>query len=164
MPRKAAGARLYQLANGIYAIRETGRPQRSTGTRSRRDAEGALARYIAERDGPTGPGSPDQVTVADALALYAEHHAPTVLHPSRIAYAIKALAPLLGSLPLASINGGVSRFYQRARNRAPGTVRQELGVLQAAINFCHAEGFSYPAGEGKAAGENPTQAALAVSG
>ena len=27
------------------------------------------------------------------------------------------------------------------RQRAPGTVRKELGTLQAAINYCHAEGY-----------------------
>ena len=141
MPRQRKPARLYELNSGVYVIREAGRPQRSTGTRSRRQAESALARYIAEKDRPQGIRSPAQMSVAEALALYCENHAPTVKDPARIAYAVAALAPILGALPLASVNGGSSRYYQRTRNRAPGTMRRELSCLQSAINWCHAEGF-----------------------
>ena len=52
-----------------------------------------------------------------------------------------ALLPILGPLPLISITGEVCRRYGKARDRAPGTIRKELGVLQAAINYCHAEGY-----------------------
>ena len=141
MPRPKAGARLYQLKNGIFVIRDSGRPQQSTGTRDRRKAEAELARYIAERDRPVGPNTPDKMTVADALDLYGNEHALTVKDPVRIGYAIQALVPVLGALMLSSINGGVTRLYERTRNRKSSTVRKELGVLQAAINFCYAEGY-----------------------
>ena len=49
--------------------------------------------------------------------------------------------PILGPLPLASITGELCRRYGKARDRAPGTVRKELGTLAAAINHCHAEGY-----------------------
>ena len=81
------------------------------------------------------------MTVADALARYCEGHAPTVKDPARIAYAVEALVPVLGPLPLSSVNGGTCRFYERERNRAPATVRKELGTLAAAINYCHTEGY-----------------------
>ena len=81
------------------------------------------------------------MTVADCLDLYGNEHAPTVKDPIRIAYAIDALLPVLGALTLSSISGGVTRRYEQTRNRKPATVRKELGVLQAAINFCHAEGY-----------------------
>ena len=81
------------------------------------------------------------MTVANALAIYGEKHAPTVLAPERIGYAIKALVPILGDLPVASINGSVCRRYAETRNKAAGTIRKELGVLQAAINYAHAEGY-----------------------
>ena len=81
------------------------------------------------------------MTVDDALDLYGNEHAQTVKNPARIGYAIQALVPVLGALALSSINGGVTRLYERTRNRKPATVRKELGVLQAAINFCHAEGY-----------------------
>ena len=141
MPRKSQGARLYERSNGIFAIRD-GAKFISTGTRDRRTAEAALARYIAERDRPTGgPTTPEKMTVAMALAIYGEKHAPTVRAPERIAYAIKALVPILGDLPVASINGGVCRRYAETRAKAAGTVRKELGVLQAAINFAYSEGY-----------------------
>ena len=114
----------------------------ATGTRGRREAETALARYIAERDRPTGgPAIPERMTVANALAIYAEKHAPTVRAPDRIAYAIKALVPILGELPVGSINSSVCQRYAESRARAAGTVRKELGVLQAAINFAYSEGY-----------------------
>ena len=79
MPREAKGPRLYlRKRTGLCAIKDTGRGERSTGTRDRREAEAALARYIAEKDRPIGPGPPDQVTVADVLDRYAEEHAPTL--------------------------------------------------------------------------------------
>ena len=81
------------------------------------------------------------MTVAAVLHLYGTERAPHVAAPARIAYAIDALLPILGSLPIADISGAVCRRYQRQRNRAPGTVRKELGTLQAAINYCHAEGY-----------------------
>ena len=141
MPRKSKGAHLYlRQRSGIFIIRENG-IERSTGTRDRRKAETALSRYIAERDRPIGRNTPDKMTVADALDLYGNEHAPTCKDPVRIAYAIQALVPVLGAMPLSSINGGLTRHYERTRDRSPATVRKELGVLQAAINYCHTEGY-----------------------
>ena len=142
MPTTAKGARLYRRRyTGFYLIRDTGRGERSTGTRDRREAEAVLARYIAERDRPIGPATPDQMTVANALDVYGREHAPIVKDPERIGYAIAALTPILGALPVGTITGEVCRRYARTRDKAPGTVRKELGVLQAALNFCHAEGY-----------------------
>ena len=140
MPRKSHGARLYAERNGVWYIRDGSRFV-STRTRSRRDADRALARYIAEKDRPAGPSSPTQITVADVLARYGTEHAPTVADPARIGYAIKALEPILGALPVANITGAVCRRYAKDRGKAPGTVRKELGVLQAALNYCYAEGY-----------------------
>ncbi len=141
MPRKAAGARLYRRRDtSVYYIRDTGRRERSTGTRDRREAEAILATYISERDRPTGPRTPDKVTVADVLDIYGREHAPNVRAPDRIGFAIAALNPILGDLPIASINGNVCRRYAKTRNKASGTIRKELGVLQASINYAHGEG------------------------
>ena len=141
MPREAKGPRLYlRKRTGLWAIKDTGHGERSTGTRDRREAEAALARYIAEKDRPIGPGTPDQVTVADVLERYAEEHAPTLRDPERTAYAIQALAPLLGALPVSALTGPVCRRYARERGKTSGTTRRELGVLQAALNYCHVEG------------------------
>lgn len=145
MPRKSAGARLYQRTKGrgagYWVIRDGGRFV-STGTRDRREAESKLAAYIAQRDQPVGgPREPAQMTVADALTIYGEEHAPTVRAPETVGYSIKALLPILGSLPVGSVNGSVCRRYTKERDRSLGTTRRELGVLQAAVNYCHAEGY-----------------------
>lgn len=86
------------------------------------------------------------MTIAKALEIYATEHAPAVKDPARIGYAVAALVPILGDVPVANISGAVSRAYGQTRKTRtgrpvkPGTIRKELGVLQAALNFCHAEG------------------------
>ena len=141
MPRKSKGARLYERSSGIFAIRDGARFV-TTGTRDRRQAEEALAAYIAGRDQPFGgPTTPEKLTIADALAIYGEQHGPTVRARSTIGYSMQALLPILGALPVASTTGAVCRRYAEARGRSPGTVRRELGVLQAAMNYCAREGY-----------------------
>ena len=140
MPRPTKGARLERRENGKYHIRDGGR-RMSTGTRERSEAERALTRYIAAKDRPAGPRGADQITVAEVLNLYATERAPHVRDPARIADCIRALVPILGPLPLSAITGETCRRYGKARERAPGTVRKELGTLAAAINHCHGEGY-----------------------
>lgn len=154
MPRKAAGARLYQRPDtGIFFIRDTGQPERSTGTRSREDAERALAAYIVSKGVVTDTRHPDRFPISDALAIYAREHGPETARPGAIAEAIEALVPFWGSLMVGDVKGETCRRYARARVTthgapkgetrpvSPGTVRRELGVLSAAINFCHREGY-----------------------
>ena len=137
----AKGTRLYRHPKtGLYIIRDDGR-YNSTGTRDRRAAESALARYIAEKYRPIAPTAPDQMTVAQALEIYGTERASAVKDPTRIGYAIAALVPILGSLRVSSITGEVCRRYGRSRSKAPGTIRKELGVLQAALNYCQIEGY-----------------------
>jgi integrase len=152
MPRQAEGARLYQRPDrGIWVIRDTGCPDRSTGTRDRREAQNALAAYIAGKGVVTGPSHPDRFQVADALAIYGREHAVTRAAPERIGYAIDALVAFWGSLSIADVKGETCRRYAKSRVRrfadgttqpiADGTIRRELNVLQAAINYCHREGY-----------------------
>ena len=141
MPQRAKGARLYRRPDdGRWIIRDDGRTL-STGARDREHAERALARYLAEKGRPQGRRDPTEVTVAETLSIYGRERAPYVTDPARIAYSIQALVPLLGDLPLANITGAMCRYYAEARDRARGTVRKELGTLQAAINHAHAEGY-----------------------
>ena len=56
-------------------------------------------------------------------------------------YAIQALVPVVGSLPFAGVTSEVTRRYAKTREKAPGTIRTELGVLQAALNCAHREGY-----------------------
>ena len=49
------------------------------------------------------------MTVATALDTYGREHAPTCKDPERIGYAIAALTPILGALPVSSFTGEVCR-------------------------------------------------------
>ena len=141
MPRKSTGPRLYwHKQREVYYVRE-GKRFIGGGIADRGDAERALAAYIATKDRPAGPSTPDNLTVAEALSHYGRERAPMVRDPARIGDCIRALVPVLGDLPLSALTGEVCRRYGKVRDRAPGTVRKELGTLQAAINHCHAEGY-----------------------
>lgn len=98
------------------------------------------------------------MTVAQALSIYANEHAVGVRDPARIGYAIEALVPFWGELPVAAIRRETCKGYGKQRRkvtkrdketRAPietapvsaGTIRKELGTLAAAINYCAEEGY-----------------------
>lgn len=152
MPRKAAGARIYQRPDtGIFVIRDTGHPERSTGTRDRRDAEKALSAYIANKGTVSGASHPSRLAVSDMLLIYGREHAPGRAAPERIGYAIQALLPFWGGLNASDIKAETCRRYCAQRQRvlkdgtvrpiSNGTLRRELNVLQAAANHCHKEGY-----------------------
>lgn len=79
--------------------------------------------------------------VADALDIYAREHAGTTAAPERIGYAIDALLPFWGKLPVSAIKGETCRRYAKSRKRADATVRRELGTLRAALRHCEREGY-----------------------
>ena len=81
------------------------------------------------------------MTVDTALDIYIREHAPHIKRPDRIVSSVRGLVPILGPLPLSAITGEVCRRYGKMRERAPGTVRKDLGTLAAAMNYCHAEGY-----------------------
>lgn len=150
MPRKEKGARLLwrdrsgEGRDSFWEIRD-GRTRLSTGTDDRQLAEEKLALYIGEKYRPIGPVSSQEMTVADCLVVYGEEHAPHVAAPWRLGYAIEALLPFWGSRKVSEISGSTCRAYNKSRitKRGPasaGTIRRELNVLQAAINFCFKEG------------------------
>lgn len=142
MPQHAKGIRLWQRPDtGIWFIKHTGRGRRSTGTRDRAEAEKILAAYIVESGRAGSRNTPDQFTVAEALEIYAAQQVPNQHAPDRSLYAIEALLPILGALKVADITAGTCRRYERERNRKAGTIRRELNALQAAMNYCHAEGY-----------------------
>ncbi|MCB1469703.1 MAG: site-specific integrase [Rhizobiaceae bacterium] len=152
MPRKAKGPRLYwRRDKEVWIIRDTGRPDLSTGTGNRPDAEKALAAYIASKDTVVGTRRPDQMSVAEVLDIYGREHAVTTTAPERIGYAIEALSGFWSGLNVADVKGETCRRYRKSRVRhfkdgttqpiGDGTIRRELNVLQAAINYCHREGY-----------------------
>lgn len=145
MPHPRKGPRLYLRRRpgraATYVILDSGCPERSTGTDDLREAEAILADYLEKKRRRDSPAAPDQLTVADAIALYAEEHAPTVADPARIGYAIQALLPFWGALPCTAVRAETCRRYAATRAAGPGTVRKELGTLRAALNWCAREGY-----------------------
>lgn len=142
MPRRNTGPRLkYREERGSYYIEwtEGGRSKkRGTGTADGAEAQDALAAFIRDRQqraGVIGPRRPDQFPIAEALNLYAELHAPTTSAPERIGYAIDALLPFWEASMVGDVTDDTCRAYAKDRARSAGTVRKELGVLRAAINF-----------------------------
>ena len=150
MSRKSKGARLFwrdRSAEGrdsFWEIRD-GSTRISCGTDDRQQAEEKLAQYIGEKYRPTGPVSAQEMLIADCLAIYGEEHAPHVSAPWRLGYAIEALLPFWGTRKVSEISGNTCRAYGKSRitkrgPASPGTIRRELNVLQAAINYCFKEG------------------------
>lgn len=152
MPRKPKGPRLYwRKDKNVWIIRDTGRPDVSTGTGDRREAEAALGAYIASKDTVAGTRRADEMQIDEVLHIYGTEHAPTVIDKARIAYALDALLGFWGSLTVADVKGETCRRYGKSRIRTlkdgtsraigDGTIRRELSTLQAAINYCHREGY-----------------------
>jgi len=146
MPRRNTGPRIKWLdKRGAFYIvwYEGGRERsRSTGTADGREAQGALEDFLRERrraEQPDRPGEPDQVMIADVLDLYGEGHAPHAAAPERIGYAIDALLPFWGEKSVAAVTKQACRDYAAHRDRAPATVRRELGTLRAALNYAVGE-------------------------
>lgn len=141
MPRPTLPARLVLYKHTpFWQIIDRGK-KHSTGCRSRSEAETVLAEYIRQRDRVCTSIEPDKITVADVLTIYAEEHAPTAADPARIGYAIEALLPFWSEMKVAHVKGETCRRYMKERAKSAGTMRRELGTLQAALNYCHREGY-----------------------
>lgn len=144
MPRPTKGARLYLKKRAgrpsVFVIREAGYPEISTGTDRRREAEEALAKTILERRRGRA-SSTGSLTVAQVLVIYGEDVAPHHADPARAGYAIAALDRYWGDLPVKEVSAQRCREYAAVRAVGNGTVRRELGVLRAALNYCASEGM-----------------------
>jgi integrase len=147
MPRPNRGPRLEQVDGrpSFYIVwYEGGRQRRrSTGTADSREAETQLGAFLRERDfasRPAGPAHPASYPIATALDLYLTLHAPHAADPARLAYAAVPLLEYWGEQTVDTITKPTCRAYAAWRQRSDGTVRRELGVLKAALNFAHEEG------------------------
>jgi integrase len=147
MPRPNRGPYLkFNRDRGVFYIfwSEVGvTRKRSTGTADSDAAQAALAAFIRDRQlrsQPSGPRDPGQYSVAEALELYGELHAPTTSAPDRIGYAIDALLGFWATSTVEDVTKETCKAYARYRSRADGTVRRELGALRTALNFAHSEG------------------------
>ena len=147
MPRKSKGPRLWLYKRKGYpatwVILDRGR-QISTGCREddHREAEKALARYIAEKYTPKKSNAIEEIFVADVMKVYLEEHVPTIEHPETV---VSFSAPVIewwGAKTLADIRRTTCQEYVRWRLQQGvklSTVRNDLSVLRAAINYYHKE-------------------------
>lgn len=143
MPRRRKPARLYWRNDEQQWVIRDGSTQKRTGfgKSQYREAEEALGNYLATRALPkrTGPAEPAELTVGEVLARYADDRGAELSAPETLAYSIMALAPFWGDKTCSEVKKTTCRSYNIGRNKAPGTVRRELGVLQAALNHAHEE-------------------------
>jgi integrase len=99
--------------------------------------------------------------VGEVLARYADDKGSMVAAPEALGFAVAGLSPFWGDLTCDTVKGSTCRAFERERAKpravtftskrglsytrivtaSPGTVRRELGVLQAALNHAHAEGL-----------------------
>lgn len=145
MPMPAKGARLLLRKRAgrepVFVIKDSGEPERSTGTADRGQAEDALAEYIAGKKRKSGPSAAAEMTIGDALDIYAAEHAPTLAAPERQGYAISALLPFWGDKAVSAVKGATCRRYAADRGVSAGTIRRELNCLAAALAYCEREGY-----------------------
>ena len=114
--------------------------ERSTGTADREQAEIIFAEWLQRRGRRSGPSDPSEVLVTDALTQYAISKADEVMAPRLIGCAIDALTPFWVGRTVVEVTKQTCKLYGKARDRSVNTVRRELSVLRAAINFAHEEG------------------------
>jgi integrase len=144
MSRRNQGPRLRWLdkRKRFYIVwTERGRSrERSTGTADREQAQIKLAEFLQERTRRAGPRDPSQILVTDILNEYQQHRGPKVAAPARIAYAVLALTDFWEGNSVADVTPKTCSRYSETRGRSAGTVRRELGVLRAAIQYAHKNG------------------------
>lgn len=75
--------------------------------------------------------------MTEVLADYAADRGTKVMAPERIAYAVEALTGYWEGRALSDVTPFTCGGYADHRKRSPGTVRRELTVLRAAINYSH---------------------------
>ena len=155
MPRPAKGARLYAqpatrdpatgeiIEPSVWVIRD-GPLKRRTGIRvaddqrPSREAEQALAAYIASRPTPPRKGYRpiDDIPVADVVNIYLKDKAGSQARPKEVAARGKALLAFWGRKMLSDVNGVTCRAYIEQ-----GGSRRHLEDLRAAIEHHLAEGL-----------------------
>ena len=144
MPRRNQGPRLRWLKkrNCFYITwSERGRSrQRSTGTSDREQAEVIFAAWLQVKGRRSGPSDPSAILVTDVLTQYAIAKADEVIAPRAIGCAVDALTPFWEGRTVVEVTKQACKLYSKVRSRSANTIRRELSVLRAAINFAHEEG------------------------
>jgi len=134
-PRWLADRKIYYITWTV-----SGRSRkRTTGTADREEAENIFADWLQSHRRPSGPSDPAEALVTDILETYASERGPKVIGKETMANAVTVLAGLFEGKTVAEVPASIDAYIKR-RDRAAGTTRRELGVLQAAINHAHKRG------------------------
>lgn len=148
MPRPRKPARLYlHPTERVWLIRDGEDTLRTgCGEHDRGGAEKALAAHVgAKFTVRKRESDPARLSVAEVLTAYGAERAPNVGAPATIGHAISALLPFWADKTLADVRLDACNRYGDYRRRkiwrgnpiGDGTIRRELGVLTAAINYWH---------------------------
>ena len=148
MPRPRKPARLRQRNDDKAWIIHDGEKRIRTGYSDGQfgKAEEVLAKYLVAKAASNQTMSPPQdMPVGKVLASYLDCLGQKK-DVERQTFAVKALAPFWANRVVSDVKGATCREYEVEREVASSTVRRELGVLQAAINFAYREGMmTHPA-------------------
>jgi hypothetical protein len=143
MPRRNQAPRLRRLEKrSCYYIvwTEHGRSrERSTGTEDRERAEAIFGEWLQLRRRGDRPNDPAEILVTDVLTGYARERGPKVSAPAQMGPSIDALTTFWQEKTVGEVTPQNCANYAEKRGRAAGTVRRELGVLQAAVNWAQQE-------------------------
>jgi integrase len=144
MPRRNQGPRLRWLDKRqcfYITWTENGRSrERSTGTPDRKRAEIVLGEFLHARGRKDGPSDPSEMLVTDVLAYYAIGRGPMVTAPEAMARGIEVLTGFWEGRVVSDVRPETCRRYCEKRARSAATMRRELAVLQAAINYAQRNG------------------------
>jgi integrase len=139
MPRRNNGPKLFfREDRRLFYIgwTERGRSRKCcTGTADSAEAQIRFAEWLQGQGGRHGPSDPAQVRVTDALNASATERGPKVEAPRVIGCAIEAMSPYWQGLTVLDVTPLTCARYGEWRGRSKNTIRRELAVLQAAINW-----------------------------
>ena len=143
MPKRSEGPKIkwFEERGAFYVTWTEGRRSRkcSTGATSREEAEIFLAEWLQQRVNgkPVRASDPAKVLITDCLAAYAEEHGPNVMGQETMARALSHLIDFWHGKSVDDISPKLCSKYCESRGVGNGTVRGELTILRAAINWCH---------------------------
>ena len=120
----------------------------STHTRDRAEAEIEFAKFIAarkdqEQEIASYLATPDRISIRECLVAYLEDAEPRVKRFENIAIRATTLDNHFGETRVSSLTRSTCQGYAAARrhkNMTDGTIRCELGTLNAAVRFMVKEG------------------------
>ena len=152
MPRQSKGAHLWLrperdrgdkgVERATWVIKDDGRQiATGCGAAERREAETALAEFIASKYQPARRERDiSEIPVADVLTVYATDVAPRQARPEKCGERILRLIDFFGEKNLNEITGATCRAYAEWRG-SNGGARRDLQDFQAAINHHAKEGL-----------------------